>query len=485
MKEENSYRQIFKALSVFGGLQVIVIFFGIIRTKFIAVIMGPSGVGTIGLYTTVITFMVALTSFGIGSSGIKIISESFSKKNDLEFKTNLIVLNKLSNYTSVLGVLLTCILSSMLSKWTFGNYNHTISFIILSLSVLFIIKDNKNLVLLQSTLDLKAQSKATLYGALLGTTISLPLYFFFREDSIVYTLLMLFGSNMLFSYFFSRKINYTNFKIKNSEIKSKSKEFINLGIAMTLSYILVVAVSYIIRLYISQKSGVQEVGLYQAGWAIVNGYVGLLFTAMAKDYYPRLSAVNFDNSQVTKLANQQIELGILILAPVVVFFLFFMDKIIQLLYSSEFITIKNLMIWSLLGMFFKLLSWSISYIFLSKGLSKKFMIYEIINNVLTIFLSLIFYEYYKLDGLGYAFLLINIIYLIIVFYMAKNSFGFSLSKKIKFSFCYNLFICTLLCFVVRFSAIIPSSVFLALFISGGFFVCIYSAIGLNKSLKFL
>ena len=52
-------------------------------------------------------------------------------------------------------------------------------------------------------------------------------------------------------------------------------------------------------------------------------YLGMIFNAMGTDYYPRLSAVSNDSKQASEIINQQAEITILILAPLLsVFFVF-------------------------------------------------------------------------------------------------------------------------------------------------------------------
>ena len=65
---ETSYRQIMKATSIFGGVQVINIIIQIIRSKVIAVLLGTTGVGVMGLLITTISFIAKLTGFGLNTS---------------------------------------------------------------------------------------------------------------------------------------------------------------------------------------------------------------------------------------------------------------------------------------------------------------------------------------------------------------------------------------------------------------------------------
>ena len=54
IEETQSYKSIFKSTSLFGGVQVYNILLSIIKTKFIAVLLGTTGMGIMGLYQSTI-----------------------------------------------------------------------------------------------------------------------------------------------------------------------------------------------------------------------------------------------------------------------------------------------------------------------------------------------------------------------------------------------------------------------------------------------
>ena len=74
--QRSSYRGIFKATSLFGGVQVYQILIEIIKSKFIAVLLGPLGVGIQGLYTSGIQMIQQISSLGLSSSAVRNIAEA-------------------------------------------------------------------------------------------------------------------------------------------------------------------------------------------------------------------------------------------------------------------------------------------------------------------------------------------------------------------------------------------------------------------------
>ena len=70
-EEQSSYRQIMKATSIFGGVQVYNILISIVRSKFIAVLLGPAGMGIAGLLTSTTTLIGNITNLGLSTSAVK------------------------------------------------------------------------------------------------------------------------------------------------------------------------------------------------------------------------------------------------------------------------------------------------------------------------------------------------------------------------------------------------------------------------------
>jgi len=76
VSEQNSYRQILRSSSIIGGASVLNVLIGMVRTKFVAVLLGPSGVGLMGVYTAITGLISVVSGMGIGNSGVRHIAEA-------------------------------------------------------------------------------------------------------------------------------------------------------------------------------------------------------------------------------------------------------------------------------------------------------------------------------------------------------------------------------------------------------------------------
>lgn len=423
-KNSSSYRQIMKATSIFGGVQVFNIIISILRSKIMAVLLGPAGIGVLGLFNSTILLISSLSNFGLGISGVKDIAAANESKNTKRIAKIVRVVKRLVWFTGILGALITLVFSSWLSQIAFGSSEYTVAFIWLSMTVLLKQLASGQFVILQGLRKLKDLAKANMIGSALGLLVSVPFYYYLRLDGIVPGLIITAVFTYIVAQYFGNKIKTDEVSITTEEIKIEGRGMMMMGLMLSLSGIMVLGESYAIRIFINNIGGVEEVGLYNAGIALISTYVGLLFTAMETDYYPRLSAVAEDDEKANLLVNQQTEIALLILAPVLVGFLIFIDWVIIILYSSEFVAVKVMIYWAFLGMFFKVPAWVVGFLFIAKGKSKLFFWSELISNLYLLFLNLVGYYYWGLTGLGFSFLVSYVLYLIQVYVIAKMKYGF-------------------------------------------------------------
>jgi O-antigen/teichoic acid export membrane protein len=291
---QSSYKQILKAISIFGGVQVINIIISIVRSKFIAALLGPIGIGISGMLTATTGIISGLTNFGLGTSAVRDISAAYESGNTKRIAIVANVLHRWVWITGLLGMILTLLLSPWLSYLSFGNYDYTIAFLVLSITLLINQLNSGHLVVLQGSRKISLLAKANLAGSVIGLFITIPLYYVWGIDGIVPALVIAAIVSLLISYFFRKKVVVEKIRVSKVRSIAEGKQMLKMGFLISLTGLITLGFSYIVRIFITREGNLAEVGLYNAGFAIISVYVGLIFTAMATDYYPRLSAVADD-----------------------------------------------------------------------------------------------------------------------------------------------------------------------------------------------
>lgn len=438
--KDSTYNSILKANTLFGGLQIYQIFIQVIRSKVIALLLGPSGIGIQGLFTSATKLIQDITSMGLSQSAVKDISEAYAQDDANSINKTVTVLNKLIKYTGIIGSVLVILLSPILSRTSFGNYDFTIPFIILSSTLLFDQVSSGQKSILQGTRRLKELAKASALGSTIGLLVTIPLYYWLGVNGIVPTLVINSFASLILTRTFVRRLNIKQIDISFKNTIEAGASMMKMGVAMCMSGVLVSLSSYIIRGYVSHVGGTDQVGFYVAGFAIVNTYVGMIFTAISSDFYPRLAAVNSDNAKCRQIVNAQGEIGAIIMAPLIIICILFMPIVISILYSNQFSASNDYLIWAVLGMYFKLASWVIAFQFVAKAESTLFIINEITIAIIGTGIQLLGYRLFGLMGLGFGFFIKYIIYFIQVYTIARLRYSFYFHGAFLKIFCIQLFL---------------------------------------------
>ncbi len=440
---KSSYLQIVKTTSLFGGVQFFNIIISIIRTKLIAIFIGPAGMGIAALLNSTINIISGITGLGIETSAVKHISGSYQNDDLNSVSANVTIVKKLALLTGIFGALLTIFLSEWLSQLTFGNSAHTFSFVFLSITLLFKQLSTGELVVLQGLRKMKLLAKANFYGNLFGLLFSIPLYYYYRIDAIVPTIIVASLSSVLFSFYFSKKVGILKTNVSNNQLTTEGKSIIRLGIMLTFSGFLTLLSTYLIQIYVGKIGGLEDVGFYNAGFTLLNSYVGIIFTVMSTDYFPKLASICDENEKVRTSVIQQSLMSILIITPIIILFLIFVPLIIKILYTPKFISIMPMVCFGILGMLFKAVSWSMGYILIAKGDSKIFIKTAFGFSILSLILNVFGYYFSGLEGLGFSFLIYYLIHFFVVKRITKKRYGFYFDNDF-----YQIYlICILVCIV--------------------------------------
>jgi O-antigen/teichoic acid export membrane protein len=465
-EEKESYRRILKATSLFGGVQVFNIFFAIIRSKAVAVLLGPAGMGFAGLLVSTTGLVGSLTNLGLGFSAVKDIAAANGSGDTGRVATVVSVFRRLVWITGLLGALATLVLSPWLSQITFGSREHTLAFVWLSCTLLFGQLASGQMVLLQGMRKLQYLAKANMAGTVIGLIVSLPLYYFYGLQGIVPAIIVSSILSMLMAFYWGSRVKIESMTVNIQTIKHEGAGMVKMGIMLSLSGLITTAAAYLIRIFISNQGGIEQVGLYSAGFAIINTYVGMVFTAMGTDYYPRLSEVaNSDLKRTQMVVNQQAETAFFLISPLLVAFIVYIDIVILLLYSEKFIPVSGMIHWAAIGIFFKAASWALGFIFLAKGDSKVFFWNELISNSYIFLLNIAGYYFYGLEGLGISFFLGYLLHLLQMIIVTNKLYDIRFSKKTIKTFSINFSIALIafciVCFLSKTHSYIFGSIIMA------------------------
>ena len=445
----SSYRQIFKATALVGGVQVFNVLAGIVRTKVLASLLGPAGIGLVAMYQSATTVIGTVAGMGITQSGVRQIAEAAATADQARISRTVRTLRLTSLLSGLLGMLLVLALRKLLARATFGDDRYAFGLGFLSLTLLFGAVAGGQNALLQGLRRLRDLAANQVAGTILGTLLSIGLVLWLRESGIVAFLVVSSAASLLCSWWYARRISAPSTPLPLSDAWRESRSLFAMGAAFMVSGLLVAGAAYASRVLIIRELGMAAVGLYTASWTLSSLYVNTVLNAMGTDFYPRLTAVHDDNATVNRLVNEQTEIGVLIATPGILATLALAPWVLSLFYSPAFLPATEIIRWQIIGVALRVVSWPIGFIILAKGMPRTFMLVEALAWTLQVLLLAGCLKLWGLEGAGIAFALLYVAVLIGLFAVSRAISGFSWSRRSIFLIALCAFFCALTLMMLR------------------------------------
>lgn len=400
-KENNSYRDMLKNSSLFGGVKVMQLLINIVRGKFVAMFLGPAGMGISSLFNTSAQSIQKIASLGLNTAIVKEISASRSEE---ELRDILAASNALIYATALLGAVICMACAPWLSELSFGTRERTWGFVLLGVMIFFTIAGSGQTSMLQGLRRVKMLARASITGAVTGLVVGVPLYYFMGDRGIVPAMIALalaiFICNTLS---LRRALGRDAARFVWEAHRPVAKRLLRLGMLMMASEVAMTIITYAINAYIRHTGGLDDVGFYQAANSITLQYTEVVFSALMLDYLPRLSSVAADDGRMRTVVNRQMEIVSYLIGPMVCGLILFGPVVIRVLLTSSFLEITPLVRWMSLGMVLKALMAPLGLISFAKDNARLYLWLEGIGGpLMTLALSCIMYRLFGLVGLGYA-----------------------------------------------------------------------------------
>ena len=398
----HTYSQILKSSALIGGSSILNIVIGIIRTKTMAIFLGPAGFGLLGMYGSIADLVQSIAGMGVSSSGVREIAEAVGSGETDRIAKTVAALRQISILLGILGAVLLVVFAKQISTLTFGSDQHAAAVALLSLAVFLRLVSAAQGALIQGMRRISDLAKMGVLSAFFGTIVSIPVVYFLREKGIVPSLVGVAVMTIVASWWYSRKVQIRRPTMTSSDLRRKAVSLLNLGFAFMASGFLMMGSAYAVRTMVLRIFGFEAAGCYQSAWTLGGLYVGFILQAMGADFYPRLTAVAKDNVLCNRIVNEQTQVSLLLAGPGVIATLTFASLVISLLYSPEFNAAVGILRWTCLGMALRVITWPMGFIILAKGESSFFFWTELAWTVVNVGLSWLCLRYFGLNGAGIA-----------------------------------------------------------------------------------
>lgn len=431
MAKENDelYSHVLKFTGLFGGVQGLNVLIGLVRNKFVALLLGPGGMGLVSLFNTTVQLISQATHLGISFSAVRHISEYYDAENTEKVAHYVKVVRGWCLLTALVGMLVCVVLGPFLSSATFSWGDHTLHFVLLAPAIGMIAITGGETAILKGQRKLGALALVQIVAAFASLVISIPIYYFFWQAGIVPVIVLMAFVTMCATLWFSLRLFPLQFG-GTYGILGEGMEMVRLGVAYTLAAVIGTASEMLIRSYLNVVGDLDVLGLYNAGYMLTITYAGMAFSAMETDYYPRLSAVQHDIRATNETVNRQMEVSLLLVSPMLAALIIALPVVVPLLFSQEFLPVVGMAQVAALAMYMKVLTLPVAYITLARGYSLSYLFLETSYFVAFVILIFFGYRYWGLFGTGVAITLAHVFEFLLVNAYAYKKYGYRSSATV-------------------------------------------------------
>jgi O-antigen/teichoic acid export membrane protein len=343
------------AYGLLGSAQAASVIFGLVRNKVLASLLGPYGVGIIGQAKAFLELFSQVGTLGITGGAVKLIAEYRTKEAGEKVNRIIVTVIWLFSLIGLLVTLLSTIFSRQLGIWVFDDPQKAWIVGILAIAGFFYMTFAIFFAIFRALDRLKQYVAVVVIGYAVNLVATVGLIVAGGLVGAIYSLLAASIVNVIVGTYVLRRNVLTEglglFRIlPDKKVIQNLMRFVGPLISIKVAKDVG---SVFLRSGIIRTLGVEANGIFEVIWGVSMTYMGL-FNAVAFSYgMPQVAASLEDPSEIARIQNNALKLGILLVTPLTIGLIGFRDVWIPLLFSHAFLSAAPFLIWQLGGDIFR------------------------------------------------------------------------------------------------------------------------------------
>jgi len=399
--------------------------------KIAALMVGPTGIGVIGLLQSLMATASAVASLGFGPAGTRQIAQATGRNDEFSVSLTRRALFLGTLFLALMGGSIFWAIRNILAERIFDDPSLSNSIGWLATGIALTVASGSQGALLNGLQRIGDLARVTIGTALFSTVIgTMSLIILGDRGLLIFVLATPVSSFFIGHWYVSKIQTQKKISIPLTKVVKEFNTIARLGAALMIAGALWSIGHLVVRTYIQREMGSVSLGYFLAAWTIGTTYLGVVLSALGTDYLPRLSAVISNHLVANRVINEQSEVVLLLAGPILLAMLGLAPWVIELLYSKEFIAGVDLLRWQVLADVIKIVMWPLSYCILAAGNGRIYLATEAI--AVGIFIGITYYllPIIGIEAAGVSFLAIFIFLLPVNYYLAWRRTGFHWSRRV-------------------------------------------------------
>lgn len=400
--------------SLLNGIAVVIKMLTMLGlNKILAIYVGPAGYAAIGNFQNAAQMITTFASGAINTGVVKYTAEY----HDDEEKQRQVW--RTAGTIAVLGSVITgigvAVFSKQIAQWFLQDESYNTVFIWFSVTLVFFIFNTLLLAILNGKKEIHRYIIANIAGSLFALAVTSVLAIQFGLHGALTALAIHPSFAFVITLYLCYKADWFKFSYLFGRLDKQVILNLSKYTAMALTSAACVPVSHIlIRTHLADTLGMDAAGYWEAMWRLSAAYLMLVTTTLSLYYLPKLSELK-DPKEIKAeiLQGYKIILPVAAACGLVIYLL--RDFIIGVLFTSDFIPMRDLFAWQMVGDTLKIGSWLLGYVLIAKAEFKFVMFTEVVFAVLFYFFINYFIAKIGLEGSVVAHALNYFLHMITMF----------------------------------------------------------------------
>jgi len=344
--------------------------------KILAIYVGPAGYAAIGNFQNAVQMITTFASGAINTGVVKYTAEYY----DEEEKQRQVW--RTAGTIAVVGSIITgigvSIFSKQIAQWFLKDESYSTVFIWFSVTLVFFIFNTLLLAILNGKKEIHRYIVANIAGSIFSLAVTSVLAIKFGLHGALTALAIHPSFAFIITLYLCYKADWFKFSYLFGGLDKKVLINLSKFTAMALTSAACVPVSHIfIRTHLGDTFGLEAAGYWEAMWRLSGAYLMLITTTLSLYYLPRLSELK-EPADIKKEIIQGYKIILPVAASCGLVIYLLRDFIIGVLFTQEFIPMRELFAWQMIGDTLKIGSWILAYLMLGKAMMKLFITSEIV-----------------------------------------------------------------------------------------------------------
>ena len=416
-------RDVLRATALLGSSSAASIVIGLGTAKATALLVGPSGVGMLGLLQSLVSLAVMLFGVGAGVGVVRLAANPASAAAVAPpalARAGWLV----TGAGAALAALVLLVFRRPISAALLGSADRAPLSALMALGVAFTLGANLRIGMLNARHRVSALAQlqvVTSLAAGVGTVGCLAIW---RQGGIGPAVVAGGLSAIIVAEDFAGREGISRGAgAGGAPTRAAVRELLRFGVPYTGSLIVGSGIQLILPALVLHSLGETEVGYYRAALGLSSGYLTILLAAMSRDYYPRVAAAPAESGVISVMVNQQQRVIMLVGAPIILVLLAFAPAVVPLVYSRSFGPAVEVLEWLLVGELFRFSSWTLAYVILARERSGVYFAMEAAAGLTLLVLSWQGSRLFGLRGIGMAYVVTYVVYLALAYLVVRRRFG--------------------------------------------------------------